>query len=137
MKRIARFVILSFFATIILTGTCTAQEANVVRVSGANLFSDEFDRLSQAFQKTNDSCKLTMVGTSTGKGIAQFINGESVLVMASRALNEKERQQATEKGMRVLEKPVGKTCLAVVTNAKNPVDVCCLWNSYAKYSLVN
>ena len=40
---------------------------------------------------------------------------------SSRAMNSKEKEQASANGIKVSEKQTGKTALAVVANAKNPV----------------
>ncbi len=106
----------------LLTAVCGAQEQTAFKVGGANLYSDAFEKFSGAFQNAGKDCKPIILGSTTGKGISEFINGEVVLVAASRAINAKEKEQAAAKGLQVSEKLAGKTSLAVVTGAKNPVN---------------
>ena len=122
MKRLSLLLISAYLVILSASAVCEAQEKRVHKVSGANLFADVFEKFSEGFQASNTSCKPIMTGSSTGKGISEFLNGETVLVMASRATNSKEKDQASVNGIQLAEKQVGKTSLAVVTNAKNPVD---------------
>jgi phosphate transport system substrate-binding protein len=121
MKRLSLISISVFLLALVSINVSLSQEKKVHKVSGANLFADEFEKFSEGFQATNKSCKPVMFGSTTGKGIAQFLNGEAVLVMASRAMNSKEKEQAAAKGIQVSERPVGKTSLAVVINAQNSI----------------
>ena len=122
MKRMWLFLISACLVVLSVPAVSLAEEKTIYKVSGANLFADVFEKFSEGFQNSNTSCKPVMMGSSTGKGISDFLNGETVLVMASRATNSKEKEIASSKGIQLSEKTVGKTSLAVVTNAKNPVD---------------
>jgi phosphate transport system substrate-binding protein len=119
-KSVFVFVSVCFLA-VLLTAVSWGQERTAFKVGGANLYSDVFEKFSGAFQDSGKGCKPIIVGSTTGKGITEFINGEIALVAASRAINTKEKEQAAAKGIQVSEKLAGKTSLAVVTGAKNPV----------------
>jgi phosphate transport system substrate-binding protein len=121
MKRLPLIVTWAILVTLAFAIVCEAQEKKSYKTGGANLFSSEFEKYSESFQKTSDTCRPLMIGTTTGRGISEFIGGEVALVWASRAMNSKEKEQAAAKGIQVSEKPVGRTALAVVTSAKNPV----------------
>jgi phosphate transport system substrate-binding protein len=123
VKKMLLLLMSAYVATFCTSAVLGAEEKMVYKVSGANLFSDVFEKFSDGFQTSSKGCKPIMLGSSTGKGISEFLNGETVLVMASRAADAKEKDIASSKGIQLSEKPVGKTSLAVVTNAKNPVDV--------------
>jgi phosphate transport system substrate-binding protein len=122
MNRSPLIVICAFLIALPLAVVCQAQEKKSYKIGGANLFSSVFERFSESFQKTSDTCRPLMIGSTTGRGISEFINGDVALVWASRAMNSKEKEQAAAKGMKVSEKPTGKTALAVVTSANNPVN---------------
>ena len=122
MKKLLLLLISAYLVTLSVPAVLEAQEKAVYKVSGANLFADVFEKFSDAFQASNKGCRPLMLGSTTGKAISEFLNGETVLVMASRATDSKENDIASSKGIQLSEKPVGKTSLAVVTNAKNPVD---------------
>jgi phosphate transport system substrate-binding protein len=122
MKKLWLFLISAYLVVLAVPAISQAEEKTIYKVSGANLFADVFEKFSEGFLNSNTSCKPVMMGSSTGKGISEFLNGETVLVMASRAMDSKEKEIASSKGIQLSEKPVGKTSLAVVTNAKNPVE---------------
>ncbi len=122
MKKLLLLFISAYLVMLSAPAFLEAQEKPVYKVSGANLFTDVFEKFSDGFQSSNQGCKPIMLGSSTGKGISDFLNGETVLVMASRTVNAKEKELASSKGLQLSERRVGKTSLAVVTNAKNPVD---------------
>jgi phosphate transport system substrate-binding protein len=121
MKRLPLIVIWAFLIALPLAIVCEAQEKKTHKVGGANLFADVFEGFSETYQKTNNNCRPLMLGSTTGRGISEFINGDVPVVWASRAMNSKEKEQATANGLQVSERQIGKTALAVVTNAKNPV----------------
>ena len=121
MRRLPLIVIWAFLVALPLAIVCEAQEKKTHKIGGANLFADVFEGFSETYQKTNSNCRPLMLGSTTGRGIAEFINGEVPLVWASRAMNSKEKEQASANGIKVSEKQTGKTALAVVANAKNPV----------------
>ncbi len=121
MRRLPLIVIWAFLVALPLAIVCEAQEKKTHKIGGANLFADVFEGFSETYQKTNSNCRPLMLGSTTGRGIAEFINGDVPVVWASRAMNSKEKEQASANGIQVSEKQTGKTALAVVANAKNPV----------------
>jgi phosphate transport system substrate-binding protein len=121
MRRLPMIVIWAFLVALPLAIVCEAQEKKTHKVGGANLFADVFERFSETYQKTNNNCRPLLLGSTTGRGISEFINGDVPVVWASRAMNAKEKEQASANGIQVAEKQTGKTALAVVTNVKNPV----------------
>jgi phosphate transport system substrate-binding protein len=121
VKRLPLIVIWAFLVALPLAIVCEAQENKTHKIGGANLFADVFERFSESYQKTNSNCRPIMLGSTTGRGISEFINGDVPVVWASRAMNSKEKEQAFANGIKVSEKQTGKTALAVVANAKNPV----------------
>jgi len=121
MKRFVMIGISFVIAGFLMASVCGAQETAAWKIGGANLYSDAFERLAGDFDVTKKGCKPLILGSTTGKGIAELLNGEINLVAASRALNAGEKQQASAKGLQVSERQAGKTSIAIVTNAKNPV----------------
>ncbi len=122
MRRLLVMATSVFLVTIATAIVCGDQEKKTHKIGGANLFADVFERFSETYQKTNNNCRPLMLGSTTGRGISEFINGDVPLVWASRAMNSKEKEQASANGIKVSEKQTGKTALAVVANAKNPVN---------------
>jgi phosphate transport system substrate-binding protein len=121
MRKSSFILIVVCMTTLIMAAVCGAQEQTPFKVGGANLYSDAFVKFSEAFRQVSNGCKPVILGSTTGKGISEFMNGELALVTASRATNAKEKEQAAAKGIQLKEKLAGKTSLAVITSANNPV----------------
>jgi phosphate transport system substrate-binding protein len=122
MKRFVMIGTSFVIAGFLMASVCGAQENTAWKIGGANLYSDAFERLAGDFDVTKKGCKPVILGSTTGRGISELLNGEVSLVAASRALNAGEKQQAAGKGLQVSERQTGKTSIAIVTNAKNPVN---------------
>jgi phosphate transport system substrate-binding protein len=59
---------------------------------------------------------------TTGRGFKQLLAGAVPVVMASRAMNEKEQARAKEKGIECRKVYMGLIDVGIVVNANNPVD---------------
>jgi phosphate transport system substrate-binding protein len=116
-----------FYLTILCLNACSAvlclaQEGVPWKVGGASLFVPVIERFADSYQEDRESRRPAVTGSTTGKGIDQLVNGEIALVAASRRMNSQEKEEAARKKLQIAEKQVGKAALAIVTNAKNPVN---------------
>jgi phosphate transport system substrate-binding protein len=98
------------------------QEGQAVRVSGALPLSDLVGGWADDFMKSNPGTRVTVFGKTAGHGYNQFLEGEANLVMATRNMLKDEQERAAAKGIRPAEVLVMNIPVALVTNAKNPVD---------------
>jgi phosphate transport system substrate-binding protein len=94
---------------------------NELIVDGADLFDPLIQRHLNGFAATGAACPFRIRSSTTGKGFAAFVNGKADLVMASRQMNDAERDKALAGDVAAAEKLVGAVGLALVTSAKNPV----------------
>jgi phosphate transport system substrate-binding protein len=100
----------------------TCGESQMVRVSGALPLSDLVNGWAEDFMKSKPNSRVTVFGKSAGHGYSQFLDGQANLVMATRKMTKDEQTRAAEKGIRVHDVFVMNVPVAIVTNAKNPVD---------------
>jgi phosphate transport system substrate-binding protein len=94
----------------------------MVRVSGALPLSDLVTGWANDYMKSNPNHRVAVMGKTAGYGYAQFLEGKANLVMATRKMTKQEQDQATEKGLHVTDTLVMNIPVAVVTNAKNPLN---------------
>ncbi|MEW6350104.1 MAG: substrate-binding domain-containing protein [Thermodesulfobacteriota bacterium] len=93
-----------------------------IRIWGAGLLSTVVEGYSKQYAGSAPGWDASMIGATTGKGFRALIEGEADLVMASRPMTDAETGAAASKGVQVVHKELGRVCLAVVTNASNPVE---------------
>ena len=91
-----------------------------------NKGSDTLVKVAQAwaeeYQNVDPSVAVAVTGGGSGTGIAALINGTVDIANASRAMKEKEIEQATANGHAPVQHIVGYDALAVFLNANNPID---------------
>jgi phosphate transport system substrate-binding protein len=97
-------------------------EPQMVRVSGALPLSDLVTGWANDYMKSKPNNRVAVFGKTAGYGYSQFLDGQANLVMATRKMTKEEQSRAAEKGMRVQDVLVMNIPVAIVTNAKNPVD---------------
>lgn len=97
-------------------------EAQVVRISGALPLTDLVNGWAADYMKDKPGARVTVFGKTAGYGYSQFLDGHANLVMATRKMLKEEQDRAAEKGIRIGEVLVMNIPVAMVTNAKNPVD---------------
>jgi phosphate transport system substrate-binding protein len=114
----------SLAAVLVFLFACPAdgQDRKIVRISGAGLLSEVVETIRDEFVTTNSSCDITVIGATTGIGFKKLIDGEAELAMLTRKVTPEEATLAEAKGVSLSSKFIGKIGLAVVTNAKNPVN---------------
>jgi phosphate transport system substrate-binding protein len=118
-------VVLGFLILIafLATGAIAQDTRNVVlRVNGAGMASDQVDRWAKQFMEANPDTRITVIGSSAGKGLQAFIDGNAEIAMMSRETRVDERKKAIEKGIRLGEKPIGRAAIALITHPRNPLN---------------
>lgn len=121
MKKSALFCLIVLCVHVCSAVVCPAQETAPWKVGGAALFVPAIERIADSFQDDRETSRPTVVGSTTGKGIDQLVNGEIALVAASREMNSQEKQLAMGKNVEIAEKRVGMAALAIITNKQNPL----------------
>lgn len=97
------------------------------RVSGSIQIkgSDTMVNLGQAwaekFMEENPEASVAVTGGGSGTGIAALLNGTTEIAQCSRAMKQKEKDQAHASGIEPMEHVVGYDGIAVVVNPSNPI----------------
>ena len=76
---------------------------------------------AEAFNKLHPEINVAVTGGGSGTGIAAIFNGTCDIAESSRALEEKEVQQASATGMAIHETVVALDGIVVVVHPSNPV----------------
>jgi len=127
MKRSLAIVVAAVLAvsTPVLVRIADAQETSnrkIIRVNGAGMSSDQVQKWAQRFMEANTEIGITVVDSSSRKGFQSLLEGNAEVAMMSREIRSEERRRAAEKGLKLVERPVGHAALALITIPRNPVN---------------
>jgi len=116
-------IALLLLCTVFMTGTA-AQEGGkkLLRVNGASMASDQVDKWAKQFMEANPDTRVIVIGSSAGKGFQAFLDGNAEIAMMSRDIRAEERKKAIDKGLKLVERPIGQAGLAVITRTRNPLN---------------
>ncbi len=76
---------------------------------------------AEAYRDVEPDVAIAVTGGGSGTGIASLINGTVDIANASRAMKDKEIEEAKANGIEPLEHVVAIDALAIITNLENPV----------------
>lgn len=76
---------------------------------------------AEAYRDVEPDVAIAVTGGGSGTGIASLINGTVDIANASRAMKDKEIEEARANGIEPLEHVVAIDALAIITNLENPV----------------
>ena len=102
MKTIA----MSLVALFLLAPWAFAQ-SGIVRVGGAGLLSDLTLPLVEKYTAGGSTCKFALAPSTTGGGFKKWIAGEVQLVQATRKITDREKKEASDKGLEPSHKFIG------------------------------
>jgi phosphate transport system substrate-binding protein len=126
MKRYLSAIVglgLLLLGTILVTGAIAQDNGSkVLRVNGAAMASDQVDKWAKQFMEANPDARIVVVGSSAGKGFQAFLDGNAEIAMMSRDIRAEERKKASDKGLKLVERPIGKAAVAVITHPRNPLN---------------
>lgn len=77
---------------------------------------------AETYRDVDPSVTIAVTGGGSGTGIASLINGTVDIANASRAMKEKEYDDAAANGIEAIEHVVAIDALAVIVNLENPVN---------------
>jgi phosphate transport system substrate-binding protein len=96
-------------------------ENKFITIKGSDTMVHLVSNWAETFMNHNPNTEVAVTGGGSGTGIAALINGTTDICAASRAMKEKEKEQASAKGDTPKEIVVARDGIAVVVNPKNPV----------------
>lgn len=105
-----------------------AQERKIIRLKGANAMVSMCDAIGKEFQEIHPKVSVVVQGGTTDQGFEAFCERSTDIVMASRRINDKERQVMAVCGVKPVETEVGRDPIAILVNRSNPVSELTLGN---------
>jgi phosphate transport system substrate-binding protein len=117
------FLLLLTVTTTLLTACGGGEQRQVIQNKGSDTLVNVAQAWAEAYQTVNPSVVVAVSGGGSGTGIAALINGTVDIANASRAIKDKESQQAKDNGQDPIQHVVGFDALAVYLHPDNPIDV--------------
>ncbi len=94
---------------------------SALQIKGSDTMVNIGQAWAEAFNKLHPEINVAVTGGGSGTGIAAIFNGTCDIAESSRALEEKEVQQAAATGMAIHETVVALDGIVVVVHPSNPV----------------
>jgi phosphate transport system substrate-binding protein len=123
-KTLSTIFIISFALAAMAVPRSHAQDTTIkaLRVNGAVMGSDEVQMWAEAFMQVNPDIRVVVTGSSAGKGFNDLFEGSADVAMASRVISPDEQKKAATKGLKLENKLIGHSGMAVMTSPKNPIN---------------
>jgi len=141
MKKIALLILVVMMMGAMMLVGCTGEEpensgdaketgkpanpdvdfSKMLQVKGSDTIVNLGQRWAESFMDKHSEANVAVTGGGSGTGIAALINGTADIAMASRAMRDKEIEQAKDNGVEAKEFVVGRDGIAVVVSNDNPV----------------
>jgi len=122
-KYLLTFIMVPAFFLMAICSQVSAQiPEKAIRVNGAGMACDQMQIWADAFMQDNPDIRVMVTGSSAGKGFEAVFEGNAELALASRVISAEEQKKAAAKGLKLTNRLVGYSGMAVMTNPKNPID---------------
>ena len=113
---------LTVFLLIFSSIACVSIEAfEQIRNSGSRTLSNIARIWAENYQRLNPGVEITVIGSSSGAGIGELINGSIEIVNSSQKLNEREIKLAAKRGRNPRAHIVAYDALALYVHKANPL----------------
>lgn len=97
--------------------------SNGFRITGADVPIGVLTKYGDAYARTFPECRFVIFEDNATEGFERFVGGRTDLLVSTRAISDIERAAAVKNGIVSQQKALGDICIAVITNAANPVQV--------------
>jgi phosphate transport system substrate-binding protein len=108
-------------AVLSLPAAESVQKAKTLQIKGSDTMVNLGQAWAEAFNKLHPEINVAVTGGGSGTGIAAIINGTCEIAESSRAVEEKEKQQAKAAGFVLHETIVALDGIVVVVHPTNPI----------------
>jgi len=115
------FGFLLLMTTLVHPGAAPSQKKAALQIKGSDTMVNLGQAWAEAFVRRHPKTNIAVTGGGSGTGIAALINGTCDIAESSRALEEKELQQAKAKGILIRQEVVALDGIVVVIHPSNPV----------------
>ncbi len=106
----------------LVVGCGRGERREVIQNKGSDTLVNVAQAWAEAYQEVDSSVVVAVSGGGSGTGIAALINGTVDLANASRAMKDKEIDQAKAAGQDPKQNIVGYDALAVFIHSDNPLE---------------
>jgi phosphate transport system substrate-binding protein len=103
------------------TGGAGGSRGGAIQVKGSDTMVNLAQKWAEDYMKDNPQVNIAVTGGGSGTGITAMINGTTDIADASREMKDKEKADASSKGIEVVENRVALDGIAVVVNTENNV----------------
>lgn len=102
-------------------GSAASGDSKTLVIEGSDTLLPLAQKWAEEFKKKNPDANITVSGGGSGQGIKSLINGTATIADASREAEDKEKQQAKEKGFELTETAVARDGITIIVNPANPI----------------
>lgn len=118
--------VLAVVGAVVFACSCGGKNAgpengSTLQIKGSDTMVNLGQAWAEAFNKLHPEINVAVTGGGSGTGIAAILNGTCDIAESSRALEEKELQQAKIAGIAVHETIVALDGIVVVVHPSNPI----------------
>lgn len=93
-----------------------------IQIKGSDTEVNLVQRLAEVYMTRRKGVAFAVTGGGSGTGIAALINGKADIANSSRAIKDKEIEQARSRGVEPVALVIAMDGLSVIVNAGNPLD---------------
>lgn len=112
---------LIYFVMLSMGWRLAGEARTVLQNKGSDTLVNAAQAWAEAYQKVNPEVAVAVSGGGSGTGIAALINGTVDIANTSRAMEQKEIDEAIAKGRTPVQHIVGFDALAIYVHQNNPV----------------
>ena len=121
-KSIATTIAVAIISLGLVSACGKGERREVIQNKGSDTLVNVAQAWAEAYQEVDPAVVVAVSGGGSGTGIAALINGTVDLANASRAMKDKEIDQAKAAGQNPVQHIVGYDALAVFLHGDNPMD---------------
>lgn len=123
-------ILLLFLAALLLmgcsraagAGSAESNQSRAIQNKGSDTLVNVALAWAEAYRDVASDISIAVTGGGSGTGIAALINGTVDIANASRAMKQKEIDEATANGIIPIEYVVAIDALAIIVHPDNPVE---------------
>ena len=116
-----RYYMATIVVALMLSAAAYSRAEETIQIKGSDTMVNLGQAWCEGFNKKHPNVNISVTGGGSGTGIAALISGTCDIAESSRALADKEINQARGRGVSPVQRIVALDGLAVVVNPKNPV----------------
>ena len=125
MKIVKTFVCITFavvmWGPLGFVGHAQTTTVDRIKVGGATTVTDYIQSWIPEFEAKNPSIGITLVASSTGRGLQDLFTGAIDVSMASREISEKDKSEALRSGVELRTTFLARGAVAFIVHQSNPV----------------